>query len=438
MLAELVRVLSWYRMGVRCPGDAKGKGRKMISLVISVALVASLPVLGRPAIGRAAGSKILSIGMDFPLTGEETEEGTTELDGARLAIEDANLRHMVPGYELQPVVLDDSTATAGGYDPAQAATNARKLAANPSVVAIVGPTDSGSAKAMLPILAEAGLAIVSGSTTSPDLTSPKFAPQFRMNGVTPVYFRTCANEGFVEPAMVNFLYDKQRVRSVYIVDDGGAGGVGLADAFQKAAERKGIKVLGRDSLNPKEADYTTILTKIKGLGPDLLFLGGITSVGGKLAKQAYDILPSKTLRGDGGGIYGGDFLQAAGFPAAEGWYANNAAPHVLDTSAGQAWARRYVQRWHKQPSDYNFTTYGAGLVVVDAIARVVRSGEPVNRANVRTAIQRTNLTALQGPIQFDGNGDLLHVVVSVFRVTHDARYSDTDLRQFKYLGTASP
>ena len=88
--------------------------------------------------------------MDFALTGPEAEEATVELDGAKLAVEEANAKHVVPGYELRPIVLNDATTTAGGYDPAQAATNARMFAGNPSVVAIVGPIDSGSAKACFP------------------------------------------------------------------------------------------------------------------------------------------------------------------------------------------------------------------------------------------------------------------------------------------------
>jgi branched-chain amino acid transport system substrate-binding protein len=77
-------------------------------------------------------------------------------------------------------------------------------------------------------------------------------------------------------------------------------------------------------------------------------------------------------------------------------------------------------------------------VVVDAIARVVKSGKPISRSNVRVAIQATNLRTLQGTVSFDKNGDLLHRVISIFRVTHDSKYSDTDLSQFKYVGTTSP
>jgi len=411
--------------------------RKFVRSAAAAAL--SLPVaFGVPLTGRAAGTNTITIGMDFALTGAEAEEATTELDGARLAVEEANAKHTVPGYELRTIVLNDATATAGGYDPVQSATNARMFAENSSVVAVVGPIDSGSAKAMLPVLAEAGLAMVAGSTTSPDLTNPKFAAQTRQNGVTLVFFRTCGNEAFVEPGMVNFFYDKHNVRSAYILDDGGAGGAGIADAFQTAAGKKGLKVLGRDTLDPKAFDYTPILTKIKGLGPGLLEYGGITLAGAKLAKQAYDILPNAMLRADASGIYEGDFLKAAGFPAAEGWYATSAAPHIFDTPPGQAWQRRYLERWHRQPSDYALTTYDAAVVVVDAIARVEKSGQLMNRANVRTAIQATNIQTLQGPVSFDKNGDLRDPVISIFQVTHNARYPDTDLSQFKNVGTTSP
>jgi branched-chain amino acid transport system substrate-binding protein len=396
--------------------------------VHGVVAALSLPTaVGVPAISRAADTKIVTIGMDFALTGAEAEEATVELDGAQLAVEEANAKHTVAGYELRTIVLNDATATAGGYDPAQAATNARMFAQNSAVVAVVGPIDSGSAKAMLPILSQSGLAMVAGSTTSPDLTNPKFSAQTRQNGVTLVFFRTCGNEAFVEPGMVNFFYGKHNVRSAYILDDGGAGGVGIADAFQAAAGEKGIKVLGRDTLNSKESDYTPILTKINGLKPDLLEYGGITLAGVKLAKQAYDILPNTMLRADASGIYEGDFLKGAGFPAAERWYATSAAPHIFDTPAGQTWQQRYIQRWNKQPSDYALTTYDAAVVVVDAIARVEKSGQLMNRANVRAAIQATDIQTLQGPVSFDKNGDLQHPVISIFQVTHDTKYSDTDL-----------
>ena len=72
--------------------------------------------------------------------------------------------------------------------------------------------------------------------------------------------------------MANYIADTLKVKSVYVLDDSGAYGVGIADAFEAQAKKRGINVLGRDQLNPKEADYTTTLTKIKVAEPgrDLL------------------------------------------------------------------------------------------------------------------------------------------------------------------------
>ena len=116
-----------------------------------------------------------------------------------------------------------------------------------------------------------------------------------------------------------------------MLDDTGAYGVGIADAFQKQAEAKGIKVLGRDRLDPKAADYTAILTKIKALNPDALYYGGVSQAGVKLAKQSYDIIP-KVIKGGGDGMYSAEMLSAAGFPAADGWYATIASPHAARTT----------------------------------------------------------------------------------------------------------
>ena len=195
-----------------------------------------------------------------------------------MAIDEANAKGTIPGYKIDTIVLDSGTATAGQYDPAQAATNTKKLVANKAVVANLGPQMSGEGKAMSPILSAGNLATITPSSTNPDITSPKFAAQFRPNGKA-VYFRTVTTDAFHGPNMANYFADTLKVKSVYVLDDSGAYGVGIADSFQKQAEARGIKVLGRDQLNPKEADYTTILTKVKAANPDALYYGGVTQAG---------------------------------------------------------------------------------------------------------------------------------------------------------------
>jgi branched-chain amino acid transport system substrate-binding protein len=77
------------------------------------------------------------------------------------------------------------------------------------------------------------------------------------------------------------------------------------------------------------------------------------------------------------------------------------------------------------------------LVIADSIGRVVKAKKALTRANIRDAIEATNLPTMQGTISFDKNGDLASRVVSVFQVKHDPAYPADDMaHQFKYIGVA--
>src|SRR5262249_32751799 len=106
-------------------------------------------------------------------------------------------------------------------------------------------------------------------------------------------------------------------------------------------------------------------------------------------------------------------------------------------SGAQAFVKKFQETYKHAPSDYSITAYDGALVIIDAVERVIKSGKPVNRSNVRDAMQTSNLKTLQGPISFDENGDLKDRVVSVFQVKHDAKAPDNDvIRQYKYIGVA--
>jgi branched-chain amino acid transport system substrate-binding protein len=392
-------------------------------------------LLGLGALPVQAQTKTITIGITLPLTGADAQSATLIKNGAQMAIDEANAKGTVKGYKLETMVLDSGTATAGQYDPAQAATNTKKLVANKSVVANIGPQMSGEGKAMSPILSAGNLATITPSSTNPDITSPKFKDQFRPNGKA-VYFRTVTTDAYQGPNMANYFADTLKVKSVYVLDDSGAYGVGIADSFQKQAEARGIKVMGRDQLNPKEADFTTVLTKIKAANPDALYYGGVAQAGVKLVKQAYDVIP-KMIKGGGDGMVGPEILKGAGFPAAEGWYATIAGPHLLEDPAAKTMIANFKKKYGTSPDDYTITAYDAAEVIVDSIKRVVAAGKPVTRENVRDAIQTAKLKTLQGEVSFDENGDILSKVVSVFKITKDPAHPEDDVEfQYKYVGIA--
>ncbi len=382
-----------------------------------------------------AADKVVKIGIDLSLTGADSEGAIRIRNGIMMAIDGANEGNGIPGYRIEPMLLDDGTATAGQYDPAQAATNARTMVADKEVVGALGPEMSGAGKAMAPILSMGGLATITPTSTNPDISDPKFAQQFRPAG-KPIYFRTVTTDAYQGPNMANFYADVLKVKSVYVLDDSGAYGVGMADAFAKQAEQKGIKVLGRDRLDPKVADYTAILTKIRSLNPDAIYYGGVAQAGVKLAKQAYDIIP-KTIKGGGDGVVGPTMLTAVGYPANEGWYGTIASPHVVGDQKAQSFVDAYFRKYNRAADDYTITAYDAALVLIDAIKRVAASGKPVTREAVRDGVQTSKVATIQGMISFDENGDLKDRTVSVFQIQQDKNARPDDVsRQYHYIGVA--
>ncbi|HUA52977.1 MAG TPA: branched-chain amino acid ABC transporter substrate-binding protein [Candidatus Sulfotelmatobacter sp.] len=398
----------------------------------AVVAVAATMALGLPA---HAADKVVKIGINLSLTGADAQGAGRIKDAIEMAVDDANKAKAVPGYKIELLTLDDGTATSGQYDPAQAATNARKMVSDKAVVGAIGPQMSGSGKAMTPILSEGNLATITPSSTNPDITNPKFADQYRPAG-KPIYFRTVTTDAYQGPNMANFFAENLHVKSVYVLDDSGAFGVGVADAFQKQAEAKGMKVLGRDRLDPKASDYTAILTKIKSLNPDAFYYGGVAQAGVKLAKQSYDIVP-KMIKGGPDGMTNVDVLTGGGFPAVEGWYTSIAAPHLTGDKKAANFVAAFKKRFNVGPDDYSITGYDAALVMIDSIKRVAASGKPVTREAVQAALTTAKVPTIQGVVSFDANGDLADHTVSIFHIEKDPTKPLDDVSaQYKYITVA--
>jgi branched-chain amino acid transport system substrate-binding protein len=236
--------------------------------------------------------------------------------------------------------------------------------------------------------------------------------------------------------MANYMTQVLNIKKVYVLDDSGAYGVGIATTFEVQAKKNGVEVLGHDQLNPLEPDYTTLITKLKALSPDALYYGGTALTAVKLAKQSYQVIP-EVIKAGGDGVYSAALLKGAGFPAMEGWYATIAAPFLAENPAVQPWIKRFTEKYGVGPSSYAFTAYDAALIALDAIRRVGESGVPVTRSAVRDAIQTAKVETLQGTISFDQYGDISDRTISVFQAREDKSFPpEAVLQQYKYLGVA--
>src|SRR5262245_2284526 len=97
------------------------------ALMIRLSAMALAAVLAVQSNAAVAADKSVKIGINLPFTGADAHDAELIKYGAMLAIDETNAQGGIAGYRIEVLLLDDGTATAGQYDPAQAATNARKM-----------------------------------------------------------------------------------------------------------------------------------------------------------------------------------------------------------------------------------------------------------------------------------------------------------------------
>ncbi|MBA2637424.1 MAG: ABC transporter substrate-binding protein [Solirubrobacterales bacterium] len=111
----------------------------------------------------------MTIYSSLPLQGAARAQAEAAVDGAKLALEQAGGK--VGKLTIQYTSLDDSTAQAGGWDPGQTSSNARKAAGDESTIGYIGEFNSGATAVSLPLLNEAGIPQVSPGNTAVGITS---------------------------------------------------------------------------------------------------------------------------------------------------------------------------------------------------------------------------------------------------------------------------
>ncbi len=168
----------------------------------------------------------------------------------------------VLGHEVELIGEDSLCSAEGGL------TAAQRLAANPEVVGIIGSSCSSEAVAGLPIIAEAGMLMISPSNTSPRLTTDD--PD--ANGVwVPGYYRTAHNDLFQGAIAAQFAYFELGLTRLATIHDGSPYAQGLQQVMVEVFAELGGEVVFQGAVNVNDTDMNPILTNIAAAGPDIIY-----------------------------------------------------------------------------------------------------------------------------------------------------------------------
>lgn len=370
--------------------------RSLVALfsVITLSLV-SAPFAAQAALPtHAPHAGTIKLGFYAPLSGTSASAGQDMLDAAKLAVAQVNKSGGVLG---QQVTLDPQDAACS---PQVAVQAAQKLVSD-NVVAVVGPYCSGAAFPASAIFHRAGIADVDPAATNPKLTEQGFND----------FFRTCGRDDEQGTFAARIMVDKLHAHRVVLIHDNTVYAKGLATQTELSLQKyKGVKVVLFDAITPGSRDFSSILTKIRGLKPDVTYFTGYYSDGGLLTKQFYQL-------GVSGQFMAGDSNNYPTYISLAGQYATRAlittppTPQLLPSA--RAYVKAYAAAYHTQPGAYSGYTYDATLVALHAI-KVAKSADPSAIIHALSMIR--NFEGATGPITFNTKGDRTQIQYVLVKV----------------------
>lgn len=353
---------------------------------------APAPAASAPA-APAAGEQItVKIGHAAPLTGSIAHLGKDNESGVKLAIDEANAKGIsIGGKKVQFEMLSEDDEG----KPDKGPIIAQKFA-DAKVAGVVGHLNSGVTIPASSVYNQAGIPMISGSATNPQLTEQGFA----------VTFRTVGRDDQQGPAIASYLVAEHKPKVAAVVDDATSYGEGLANEVEKTLKAAGVTVLPREKGTDKQNDWKAVLTKLRGKKPDAIFFGGMDAAAGPLMKQGKE-LGLKAVFAFGDGACSDKMKELAG-DAAEGLVCSQAG--IPAQASSKPFLDAYKAKFNADPIIYAPFTYDATNLLIAAMQKA----DSVDPAKYLPALKAIELNGASGKIQFDEKGDRKDAEMTIF------------------------
>jgi branched-chain amino acid transport system substrate-binding protein len=371
----------------------------LVPVRLAVALVAF-------ALSAAAAAQV-RIGLMVSATGPTTAIGIPQKNTGDL------LPKKVGDLTVEYIQLDD------GGDTTRAVQNAKKLIQEHNVDAIIGPSTTPNAFAILDLIAEGRVPLMATVGTS-SVVEPLDAKKRWV-------FKTTQNDDLIAAALVKHMV-KTGVKTFGFIGFKDPYGENWHKVFVPMAEKAGIRLVATEYFQRTDPSVTGQSLKLLAARPDAVLVAG---VGGPA------VLPQITLREQGykGAIYQthgvatDDFIRL-GKDKVEGTVLAAGPMLVIDdipdSNPTKKVAQGYIAAYEKQfggkPATFGANTYDSGLIVQRAIPAAAKAGKPGTeafRSALRDAIeQEREIVGCQGvfnmsPTNHNGMDERARVLVIV-------------------------
>ncbi len=342
----------------------------------------------------------IKIGVAGPMTGANASFGEQYMKGAQAAADAINEAGGVNGEKIALIAYDDAC------EPKQAVTVANK-AASDKVAGVVGHFCSSSTIPASEVYDEAGIIAITPGSTNPTVTERGLSAMFRM----------CGRDDQQGVVAGDYIVDVLKGKKIAVINDKDTYGKGLADATAKQLTARGVKPVLEEGLTRGEKDFSALVTKIRSVGADVVYFGGLHPEAGPLVRQLREQgLKDVKFMSDDGVVTDELVTTAGGAQYVDGVYMTfGADPRLLPDS------KAVVEQFRKsgyEPEGYTLYAYAS----VQALAAGFNGAKSNKGEDAAKFLKSHDVTTVMGNKTWDAKGDLKVSDYVVYQWDKDGKY----------------
>jgi len=354
-----------------------------------LALLGVFAVMGLAA--AAAAEDVIKIGHLAALTGDWAAYGQTEVNSAKLAVEEINAKGGVLGKKLQLIPYDFRTR------PEDAVNAFRRMAENDKVVAVIGANGSGINIATAPLADKYKVPQIGTVSTNLLVTVDE-------KGVLhPYMFRICFTDPYQGQLIAAFsAHELKKLTAAVLWDVGSDYAQGLREFFMKYYDQYGGKVVADLGFRAgTDVDFRAQLTTIRDSKAEVLVLPNMGKEMALIMKQARE-LGMKDIIFVGGDGYGEFMWEIAGDAMEGSYWINHVAP---EDPAMADFFKDYLKTYNDECKEFT-----NGVLAYDSIYWL---------ADAITRAGKVDSTAIKDALENTVNVKLHHATMSIDPATHN-------------------
>jgi branched-chain amino acid transport system substrate-binding protein len=344
------------------------------------------------------------------LSGADSTLGEDSKRGVEIAIDDKGGKLLDHDITLSQ---EDGLCT-----PEGGATAAQKLAADTTLVGLVGSACSDETVGGVKALTDAGLTTISPSNTRPALTAED------RDATYAGYLRTAHSDAFQGKAVAEWAFNEKGVKTAATIHDGSAYAEALQQVFADEFTALGGEIVAQEAVSKGQTDMSPALTTISAAQPELLYFPVFVAEGGFIAQQALETPGlENVVRIGSDGMFTPDFVTAAG-AGAEGMFLSS--PNFSAFQAGYAqFLEKHQAKFGEAPvSAFHAHAYDAANMLFAAIEKVAVKNTDgslfIPKKALRDAVFATkDFQGLTGVLSCSPTGDCGAPLIAVYEITAD-------------------